>query len=398
VEQAGAKWFADTFSTWAQLFDSASPQTDYIDAFAQGEPICPKDGMLIMGSRAGADLVLRDPATYSARDVIALGNVRPLIPISIEPPQHGGYRRILEPLFAPKRMEALDDDMATWVNTLIDSFYERGECDFTNELAVPFPSLVFLGMMGLPLDDLEFFLRLKDGIMHPTPSDPTDFDEIVSIQASAGQEVYRYFDAALEERVLAPRDDTLTILLNSDVEGRALRRHEVLDICFNLMLAGLDTLTAGLSSCMAFLAQSPTHQREIVDDPTLVPSAVEELLRWESPVAGVFRRAAEDAVLNGCPVKAGDFVHVAIGATNLDPTEFNDPLVVDFRRSPNRHLAFGKGIHRCLGSHLARREIRVAIREWHRRIPEYGLQPDVELEYVIPTRGVTNLKLEWVTT
>jgi cytochrome P450 len=395
MEKAGPKWFAETFTTWAELFDPSTPQTDYVEAFSNGEPIRPKDGMLVMGTRAGADQVLRHPDLYSARDVVELGNVRPLIPISIEPPEHAGYRSILEPLFAPKRMEAMEPDMTAWANTLIDSFVDRGSCDFTAEFGLPYPSAVFLGIMGLPVEDLDHFVRLKDGIMHPTPDDPSDFDEFARIQAEAGQEVYRYFDAALRERIASPREDTLSLLLAASVDGRAITRDEVLDICFNLMLAGLDTLTAGLTTCMAFLAQSEEHQQQLIDDPKLVPDAVEELLRWESPVAGVFRRAEVDSQINGCPVREGDFVHVAIGAANLDPTEFSDPMTVDFRRSPNRHLAFGKGIHRCLGSHLARREIRVALREWHHRIPRYRVQDGVHLEYVIPTRGVTNLKLVW---
>lgn len=395
MEKAGAKWFAETFTTWAELFESSSPQEDYVKAFSHGEPIRPKEGMLVLGTRAGADEVLRHPDLYSARDVVELGNVRPLIPISTEPPEHEAYRSILEPLFAPKRMEEMEPAMTAWANSLIDLFESRGSCDFTSEFGVPYPSIVFLGIMGLPAEDLDLFIRLKDGIMHPTPEDPSNFDEFARIQAEAGQEVYRYFDAALEDRIASPRDDTLSLLLKATIDGRRLTREEVLDICFNLMLAGLDTLTAGLTSCMAFLAQSESHQQQLIDDPALVPDAVEELLRWESPVAGVFRRAEVDSQINGCPIKPGDFVHVAIGAVNLDPTEFSDPMSVDFQRSPNRHLAFGKGIHRCLGSHLARREIRVAVREWHRRIPHYRVQEGVELEYVIPTRGVTNLKLEW---
>jgi cytochrome P450 len=395
MEKAGAKWFAETFTTWAELFEPSSPQSDYVEAFSRGEPIKPKDGMLVMGTRAGADQVLRHPDLYSARDVIELGNVRPLIPISTEPPEHASYRSILEPLFAPKRMEAMEPDMTSWANALIDTFVDRGSCDFTKEFGVPYPSIVFLGIMGLPVEDLDLFIRLKDGIMHPTPDDPTDFEEFVRIQAAAGQEVYAYFDSALQDRVSTPREDTMSLLLEASVDGRPITREEVLDICFNLMLAGLDTLTAGLTSCMAFLARSERHQRDLVEDPGMVPDAVEELLRWESPVAGVFRRAEVDSEINGCPIKAGDFVHVAIGAANLDPTEFPDPMSVNFRRSPNRHWAFGKGIHRCLGSHLARREIRVALREWHRRIPRYHVQDGLRLEYVIPTRGVTNLELAW---
>jgi cytochrome P450 len=174
-----------------------------------------------------------------------------------------------------------------------------------------------------------------------------------------------------------------------------LTRDEMLDICANIALAGLDTLTAGLTTCMAFFALHPDKREQILERPELIESAVEELLRWESPVSAVFRRAAVDTEFDGCPIKAGEFVHVNLGAANLDPEEFPNPMQVDFGRTVNRHYAFGKGIHRCLGSHLARRVLRVSIEEWHRRIPRYRLSDNVELRYFTPTRGVGNLQLEW---
>jgi cytochrome P450 len=145
----------------------------------------------------------------------------------------------------------------------------------------------------------------------------------------------------------------------------------------------------------AFLAQHPEHRRRLAEEPSLIPSAVEELLRWESPVPTVPRMATEDTELEGCPVKAGSFTLVMIGAANVDPEEYDDPNDVRFDRDPNRHLAFGGGVHRCLGSHLARRELRIALREWHARIPEYELKPGSKLEYPPGLRTVENLELMW---
>ena len=144
---------------------------------------------------------------------------------------------------------------------------------------------------------------------------------------------------------------------------------------------------------MAYLASNPEQRSSLVGDPALIPAAVEELLRWETPVPGVVRWAREDATLGGEVVEAGHHVMVNLSAANLDPAEFSQPLEVRFDRETNNHLAFGGGVHRCLGSHLARRELRVTLREWHRRIPEYHIPDDVELEFAPLLRQVEHLPL-----
>jgi cytochrome P450 len=170
-----------------------------------------------------------------------------------------------------------------------------------------------------------------------------------------------------------------------------------LDICFLFLIAGLDTVTDSLTLFFAFLSQHPDHRRQIVEDPSVIPRAVEELLRWETPVAGVARSATGDSTVAGCPITKGNLVFVSIGAANVDPAVFGDPFDVRFDREENRHLGFGGGVHRCLGSHLARRELRVGLREWHRRIPEYQLKPGIELHYPPGLRSVDNLELIWPT-
>jgi cytochrome P450 len=210
-----------------------------------------------------------------------------------------------------------------------------------------------------------------------------------------GQDIYAYFNKILDEREKDPQDDILTQFLDAKVDGEQLTREDILDICFLFLLAGLDTVTDSLTCSFAYLAQHPHHRQQIVDDPSIIPSAVEELLRWESPVPGVPRFCTEDTEVAGCPVKKGDSVGVSVGAANVDTEEFPDAFDVRFDREVNRHLAFGGGVHRCLGSHLARRELRVVLREWHRRIPEYQLKPGIELHYVMGLRSVENLELVW---
>jgi cytochrome P450 len=378
------------------LFDLADPQPKYQALIEMGGVVTPTEGFTIVATRAAVDEVLRDPGTFTSRDIVQLGNVRPLIPLSVDPPEHKKYRRILDPLFAPKKMDEIEDDVASRVNHFIDAFIDRGSCNFTEELAVPFPSAVFLGLMGLPWEELDTLLRLKDGIMRPGGGGLSP-EEQLPIRNQTGTEIYAYFNAILDERQRHPEEDILTGFLGAEVDGERLTREEILDICFLFLIAGLDTVTDSLTCFFAYLSRHPEHRQQIVDNPSVIPKAVEEMLRWETPVAGTARLATGDSVVTGCPVSAGNIMFVSIGAANVDPDEFEDAMEVRFDREVNRHLAFGGGVHRCLGSHLARRELRIALREWHRRIPDYGLKPGIELEYPPGLRMVQNLELVWPT-
>jgi cytochrome P450 len=250
--------------------------------------------------------------------------------------------------------------------------------------------------MGLPWEELDTFLRLKDGIIRPGGIE-MEQEERQQIQRDVGQELYAYFDAILDERLKSPKEDILTRFNTAEIDGEKLTREEILDICFLFFIAGLDTVTDSLTCFYAFLAEHDAHRRQIVEHPDIIPSAVEELLRWETPVPNVPRMAMSECPVAGHTVPAGSFVLVNVGAANVDPAEYDDPMDVRFDRDVNRHLAFGGGVHRCLGSHLARRELRVTLREWHRRIPEYSIKPGVELQYAAGLRMVENLELVWPT-
>jgi cytochrome P450 len=371
---------------------SRNPQP-YYKRLREQARVLPSEGSVTLSHHADIELALRTPAVFSSKmGAIGLGNVRPLIPLQIDPPEHKKYRKLLDPLFAPREVAKLERDVEQLVNSIIDRFADRGECEFNTEFAVPMPCTVFLRLLGLPLEDLELFLRFKDGIIRP--GDGTlNIEEQSQIREATGREMYSYFDAMLDEREHDRRDDLLSRFLDSQVAGERLTREEILDICFLFLIAGLDTVTDALDCDFAYLAQHPDQRQRIVDDPTLIPSAIEELLRWETPVPGVARIAAHDTEIGGCPIKSGDLVSVMLGAANTDEHAFADPDTVDLARSPNPHLAFGGGVHRCLGSHLARLELRVAFREWHRRIPEYRLKEGVELEYTPALRQVEYLPL-----
>jgi cytochrome P450 len=361
-----------------------------VDSTTGGAP------MVILARRAETDEAFRHPEVFSSNvDAVDLKNIRPLIPLQIDPPEHKKFRKILDPLFAPKHMAPMEEPVTRLANELIDKFIDDGQVDFDPGFSTPFPSQVFLTLLGLPLDDLPIFLDMKNGIIRPDYVTGTLYGsaEADAHQTATAQSIYDYFDKVLDERETEGRDDLLTQFLSTEVEGVQLTRHDILDICFLFLIAGLDTVTATLDCMFAYLAQHPDHRQQLVDDPSLIPAAIEELLRWETPVMGVARVAVTDTELGGCPIHAGDQVMALLGSANCDEADLADAGDVRFDREVNKHLAFGGGVHRCLGSHLARLELRVALREWHRRIPTYELAEGAELIYTAGIRSVDHLPL-----
>jgi len=368
-----------------------------LNALRESEPVLAIDGMGVMLNRRDLiDEAFRNPEVFSSNmSAVDLCNVRPLIPLQIDPPQHKSYRKILDPLFAPREMVKLEAAFAARVNALIDGFIERGTVDFAQEFSIPFPSLAFLSLLGLPADELPSFLRMKDGIIRPDSvvGAPREDPATKAYQREIANSIYDYFDRVIDERSAQRQDDLISRFLDTEVEGERLTREEILDICFLFLIAGLDTVTATLDCMFSFFVEHPEHRREIVDDPSLIPAAVEELLRWETPVMTVVRVAMEDTEIGGCPVREGDHVMAMLSSANLDNAEFDDGDVVRFDREANRHIAFGVGVHRCLGSHLARTEVRIALREWHRRIPEYALVDGATLEFTPAIRSVEHFPM-----
>jgi len=340
---------------------------------------------------------LRHPEIFSSEiDMkVMLGNERPMIPQQIDPPSQVRYRKILDPQFSRQKMQQLDGAIRQHANALIDAVVDQGGCEFDAAFAVPLPCRAFLSLMGLPQEELELFLELKDGVIRP-PVPPMDLIAAGEYRAKIGKRIYAYFENLVAERRRAPKDDMVTYLTQVDFDGRKLTGHEILDICYLLLLGGLDTVTSTLGCSIAFLATNPEHRRRLATGgPEVVNDAIEELLRWETPVTMVPRVLKQDVTIGDTTLRSGDLVNLLIGAANLDEAEFKDAMTVDFEREQNRHVAFGAGPHRCLGSHLARMELRAALEEWHRRIPDYAIQPG-ETPRVSPgIREVLYLPLVW---
>ncbi len=356
-------------------------------------PVARTDGFsgVVLFSHDAVQYALKHPEIFSSRMENAfLGNKHPLIPLQVDPPQHVKYRKILDPLFSHKKMVQLEPEFAKLANQLIDAFIDEGECEFNSAFAIPFPCTVFLGLMGLPLEELELFLEMKNGIIRPNTSDP---DEATRMRTETGERIYAYFEKAIEDRIKKPGEDLLSYFIEAEVNGERLTRSEIHGICFLFLLGGLDTVTATLGCGMTYLAQHPEQRRKLVEDPEIIPSAVEEILRWETPVTGIARILEQDATLGGVELSKGEHVTVLLGSANTDENAFPNANQVDFERRPNPHLAFGGGPHRCLGSHLARAELGVAFREIHRRIPEYRIKPGEKPSYAIAIREVQYLPL-----
>lgn len=368
----------------------AHPQPGYTELRETTPVMRVPDGPIILSRHDDVTFALKNPELFSSVNAIEIGNVRPLIPLQIDPPDHVKYRRLLDPIFAPREMAKLEPKVRALVTDLIDRFVERGECEFSADIAIPLPCKVFLEILGLPFEHVDRFLRWKDDIIRP---EVETFEEAKAVQDGAGRAIYDYFAPVIADRRAAPRDDLISLFVQAEIDGHLLDDDEVADICFLMLIAGLDTVTATLTCSISYLAQHPDRRDAIAADLGLVPAAVEELMRWETPVPALPRQATQDIEIRGESIRAGENVICLLGSANIDPAEFPDPDHIDFARSGNRHLAFGGGVHRCLGSHLARLELRVAMEEIHRRMPDYAIKEGEVPVYTSGLRAVEYLPL-----
>jgi cytochrome P450 len=355
------------------------------------------DGFWIVSKYEDVHFVCSHPELFSSHPAHIppnMGQDRPVIPLEIDPPDHAKYRQILAPVFSPPRMKALEAKIRTTVNAMIDTFIERGRCEFISELAEPLPTHIFLEMMDWPVSDAAQFHAWKDVIIHGVPGDD---EASLAARIEAGTALYTYMAEVLDDRTESPRDDdVMTLLIDSSFGGeRPLTQFEILDVTFLLLIAGLDTTTGALGNAFVHLSQRPDLRDRLVADPALVASAVEEMLRYESHVA-TGRRVLADVSVRGMEFKEGDRVLVLFGSASRDEEEFDDAGEIILDRVPNRHLAFGVGPHRCVGSHLARLELVIAMEELHRRLVDYrlvaGTTPEQQLTFVRTTR---RLELEF---
>lgn len=398
----------------SQLKDGTNPEIQYdfdihdpdvadsvYDVYAEMRQKCPVahsskyGGHFVITKFESIHEILRNPAVFSSESVNVPGTIGqegPMIPIEVDPPDHTIYRKLINPLFSPKRMADLEPRIRDIVNELIDRMLELKKVDFVDAFARELPSRVFLALMGWNLDDAPKFNHWADTIVLGEPG--ASEEESTEVRMAAAMEVYAYFAEMIDERAESgDAEDITQILINGKFDDRELTQFEVLNILFLFLIGGLHTVQGALAHSVIYLAEHPEVRKQLVDDPSLVPSAVEEMLRWESAICPA-RVVKEDVVVDGVQLRAGDKVLLPFGSANRDEDKFDEADTVDLARDPNPHIAFGAGNHRCVGSHLGRLELKIAFEELHRRMPDYRLDPDDRPErHLSQVKGVVKLPL-----
>jgi cytochrome P450 len=365
-----------------------NPQTEVYASFFEGAPVHDRgDNSPLVVSRYDDIVFINQQKTVLGNGDAGpqMGDMQRLIPLDIDGEEHTRFRRLLDPLFAPKsatsQIAGLEVEVRRLANSLIDDFIDAGEVELYSQFCTPLPTIIFVSMLGLPESDRDFFLQFKDDIVHPHGGSPEADNEL---RINAAMRMFGYLNEQVELREQDPTQypGLLTGLVTAEADGAKLTRQEVLNVAFLLMIAGLDTVTGALSLMFSRLARHPEDQQALREDPGLIASAVEELLRWESPVQCGHRLPTEDLTLpSGYQVKAGDHLQLLWAAGNLDESVCPGAMSVQLDRKGIRHVAFASGVHRCLGSHLARMELKCALEEFHRRIAEYHIKPGESVRY-----------------
>jgi cytochrome P450 len=314
---------------------------------------------------------------------------RTMRPLALDPPQHGQYRQPLAPLFAPAAVSRREPELRRICSDLVGGFAGAGRCDLVAELARPFPTTMFVVMLGLPLEEAATFQRWNHDLTHAY-DDP-------SVRRDAAQSIVRYLDELVRarEKEDPAGEDLLSALTQASVAGRPLDHEELVDYAFMLFVAGLDTVTAMLSFTFQALATDPDLRAKLVARPDLVPQAVEEFLRARA-IINTARVVTRDVTFAGVAMRAGDRVLLSTALASRDPREVDRADQIELDRTVNRHLAFGAGPHRCVGSHLARLELAIAVEELLRRVPDFRLVPDERtVVHGGGSFGIDQLVVEW---
>jgi hypothetical protein len=360
----------------------ADPHPVY-SALRQRCPIAHSDtlgGFWLVSRYADIDTIAHDTTTFSSRHVEipagAYGENAPGPPIILDPPEHSRFRRLLQPAFGPSVVGGLEAGTRAQARQLIEQFKGRATCDAGREYAMKIPVKRTSTLLGVPDSDEPKFIDWIHRVVEEGPNNPLD--------AMAGmEELLEYFRQQIETRVTNPGDDLISCLVHGVVDGDRLDKKEILGSVFLLLAAGIDTTWSMIGSIIWHLAQHEEDRRRLVENPDLLPNALEEFLRYYTP-ASLARVVTKDTAYEGVEFKEGESVLLLFPSANRDEEAFPDADNVVIDRQVNRHIAFGVGPHRCLGAPIARQELRVAIEEWLAAIPEFWL---TEPEAVVWSTG-----------
>lgn len=287
------------------------------------------------------------------------------LPLEEDPPESSPFRNLIQPFFLPKAVETLESDARELSISLIEGFRDRGECEFMGDFAHHLPIVIFLKMVNLPLSDRPLLLDITERSTRGTS---------VEMKNQAQAELMGYLEKSMVERRVRPGNDLISKIVTATINGQPISESDARGLLSIVVFGGLDTVASALGYFAYFLARHPEHCRQLVEDPSLIPAAVEELLRRYG-IAGTGRMLTRDLDYKGVSFRKGDLVWIQHLMYGLDDHKHENPLQVDFRRPSSMHAAFGFGVHRCPGSYLARTELKVFLQEWLKRIPEFRVKP-----------------------
>ena len=387
----------DTLAHWSEHFDSLDPELTrgrffrVADEMREGCPVAHsdryEDGFWVLSRYQDIEQVHKNPETFSSYPVVlpAFGNLRPMLPIEADPPLHKAYRGPLTDYFSRKSQLAREPLFRRFAVEQLDTFAARGSCEVTGEFCVPFVLRGLIDTLGIPDEDRE---KMADISIR-----------LVRMDASRGNpavELYAYFKQLIAHRREHPGDDVVSIITHAEIDGEPLTEFELLDYCMVMLPAGFETAASSMSYTFLFLAENPEIADRLRADSSLIPSAIEEMLRYATPVRALARTVMSDVEVGGQKLQRGDRVLLNWGAAHRDPSFFPAPQTLDIERKPNRHFGFGLGVHLCSGIHMARTELRVGLEEALKRMHNIRLaDPDAVVERPGSTWGVDVLPLEF---
>ncbi len=364
------RWVADPYPIWDELRRECP--VAHTDRYG---------GVWLPVTRDDVVAVAYDTEHFTSRSVV-VSEVRPddddlpapigiAPPITSDPPFHGMARRLLLPAFAPKPIAAFEPFTRSLCTELLDATAGKDVIDAAVDYAQDIPLRVIVRMLGFPQDDADIFRRFIRLILEDVDASAPERQATFR-----GGELDEYLHARIAEHLAQPKDDLTTFLLEAELDGNKLHPDHVQGTMVLLMVAGIDTTWSAIGASLWHLARNPDDRRRLAAEPALMDTAVEEFLRAYAPVT-MARLVAKGFDFHGCPMKEGDWLLLPFPAANRDPDAFPDADQVQLDRVENRHAAFGLGIHRCLGSNLARMELRVALETWMQRYPDFELtDPD----------------------
>lgn len=374
------RWTEDPFSIW--------------DALRAHSPVVHTErflGCYLPTTYQAVKDIAYDTEHFSSRRVV-VRDIRPEVtdpspPITSDPPAHKPAKQLLLPPFTPDAVKKLEPRVRAICNELIDGFIDGARCDAAAEYTKHIPVRAIAHMLGIPEQDSDRFIAWIHEILELGIKDQ-------EVLMRAVHEMSDYFAGHIEQRKRHPTDDLISSLMNArGQDGQPLSDKHVLGSLRLLLIAGIDTTWSAIGASLWHLARTPADRERLVAEPDLMPIAIEEFLRAYAPVT-MAREVVKETTVGGCPIKPGNMVLLSFPAANRDPAMFPDADKVVIDRKENRHAAFGLGIHRCVGSNLARMEMTVAIEEWLKRIPEFRLDPAGKVRWSEGTvRGPRELPL-----